>query len=84
MFIDWGDYSDIQIVDSDEEVEIEHCYKSTGSHKITIYGDFRCYLLDLSKVNGVYYPLSNIYVDNFISELNINDLNKLIITNEKR
>ena len=84
MFIDWGDYSDVQIIGSEEEVEIEHCYKSDGLHKITIYGDFKCYLLDLRKVNGIHYPLSNIYADNFESALNINDLDKLIITNEKR
>jgi len=84
MIIDWGDYSEVQIVDSTEEVEIEHCYKSAGSHKITMYGDFKCYLLDLRMVNGVHYPLSHIYADDFMSELNINDLDKLIITNEKR
>lgn len=84
MIVDWGDYSEVQIIDADEEVEIEHCYKSAGKHKITIYGDFRCYSLDLRKINGIYYPLSTIYADNFESELNINDLDKLIITNEKR
>lgn len=84
MIVDWGDYSEIQIVDSSEEVEIEHCYKSVGTHKITIYGDFKCYLLDLTQANGVHYPLSHIYADNFVSVLNINDLDKLIITNEKR
>lgn len=79
MVIDWGDYSEAQIVGDEEEVEIEHCYKSTGSHKITIYGDFKCNLLDLSGVNGIYYPLSNIYADTFVSELKIEDLDKLII-----
>lgn len=76
MLVDWGDYTEVQIIDSSEEVEIEHCYKSTGSHKITIYGDFKCRLLDLSKINGVHYPLSNIYVDSFISELNIDELDR--------
>lgn len=84
MIVDWGDYSEAQIIDSTEEVEIEHCYKSTGKHKITIYGDFRCHLLDLTKVEGVHYPLTSLYVDEFVSGLNINDLDKLIITNEKR
>ena len=84
MFIDWGDYSDLQIIDSTEEVEVEHCYQSSGSHKITIYGNFKCFLLDFSQVNGIHYPLDNIYVDHFVSELNISDLDKLIITNEKR
>ena len=84
MIIDWGDYSEAQIIDASEEVEVEHCYKSTGTHKITIYGDFKCYLLDFSQINGIYYPLSHIYADHFVSELNIKDLDKLIIQNEKR
>ena len=84
MIIDWGDYSEAQIIDSTEEVEIEHCYQSSCGHKIIIYGDFKCYMLDFSQVNGIHYPLSHIYVDQFVSALDINDLNKLIIGNEKR
>lgn len=84
LIIDWGDYSEPQIIDSADEVEIEHYYKSTGKHKIIMYGDFRCHILDLSNVNGVHYPLSTIYVDDFVSTIKINDLDKLILTNEKR
>ena len=84
MIVDWGDYTAAQIIEDSEETELEHCYKSTGNHKITIYGDFDCYMLDLSKINGVYYPLGTINADAFDSELKNEDLNKLIVTNEKR
>ena len=84
MIVHWGDYTAAQIIEDSEETELEHCYKSTGKHKITIYGDFDCYMLDLSKINGVYYPLGTINADAFDSELKNEDLNKLIVTNEKR
>lgn len=84
MMIDWGDYSEVQLIDSAEEIEVEHCYQSSGTHKITMYGDFKCYLLDFSQINGIHYPLSHIHADRFVSALNINDLDKLIITDEKR
>lgn len=80
LVIDWGDYTDIQIIENIEEIEIEHCYKGLGQHIITLYGDFNFYLLDLKEINGIYYPLSTIYADDFESDVNIEDLNKLIIT----
>lgn len=78
--IDWGDYSAVEIIEGDEEVELEHCYRSTGSHKIIFYGNMNCYMLDLSESNGVHYPLGNIYTGHFKEAININDLNKLVIT----
>ena len=80
LIVDWGDYTQPLIVEINEEHEIEHCYKGNGQHTITLYGDFEFELFDLKEVNGVYYPLGTIYADTFISELDIEDLKKLIIT----
>lgn len=77
--IDWGDYTAPQIIESVEELEIEHCYKGIGKHIITLYGDFEFVSLDLSNLNGVYYPLGTVYADKFVSALKIEALNKLII-----
>lgn len=80
LIVDWGDYSAPQIVEGTEEQEVEHCYKGSGKHIITFYGDFECSKLDFRELNGIYYPLGTIYADEFLSVLNIEDLNKLIIT----
>lgn len=80
LIIDWGDYSAPQIVEGITEQEIEHGYKGLGVHIITLYGDFEFSFLNLKEVNGVYYPLDVIAADKFETELDINDLNKLIIT----
>lgn len=80
LIVDWGDYSPVEIIETVEEQEIEHCYKGSSTHKITLYGDFEFDLLDFSNLNGIYYPLGTIYADKFISNLNIKDLNTMIIT----
>lgn len=80
LIIDWGDYSEVQILEGDDDIEIEHCYKSAGQHKITLYGDFKFHTLDFTELNGLYYPLSYIYADKFTSVLNLAELNMLIIT----
>lgn len=80
FIIDWGDCSEVEIIEALQEVELEHCYKGSGEHVITVYGDFECHVLDLSHVNGVYYPIDTIYADSFLSSLKNNDLNKLILT----
>lgn len=79
IIVDWGDYSNLQIAESEEEQELEHCYKGTGKHIITLYGDFEFEMLDMENINGLYYPLGTIYANEFISSLNIEDLKKLII-----
>lgn len=79
IFVDWGDYSSIQIAEGEDEQELEHCYKGAGSHIITLYGDFEFTMLDMTNINGLYYPLGTIYANEFISSLNIEDLKKLII-----
>lgn len=80
LIVDWGDYSSPQIIEGDTEQEIEHCYKGAGSHIITLYGDFKCSKLDLRNLSGIYYPLGTIHADEFLSDLDITDLPKLIIT----
>lgn len=80
LIIDWGDYSAPQIIEDPTEQEVEHCYKGLGVHIITLYGDFAFDILDLKGVNGVHYPLGIIDADSFESDLEIEDLNKLIIT----
>lgn len=80
LIIDWGDYSDAQIIEGSSLEEIEHCYKGSEVHSIIFYGDFEFYSLNLNNVNGVHYPLGTIIADHFESEINIENLNKLIIT----
>lgn len=80
LIIDWGDYSSPQIIEGTEEQEIEHCYKGLGTHIVVLYGNFDFDVLNLKAVNGVYYPLDVIAANNFETELEIEDLNKLIIT----
>lgn len=80
LFIDWGDYTDLQIIEGSGEQELEHCYKSSYIHQIRMYGNAEYTLLDLTKINGIYYPLKNIYADEFKSDQKIEELNKLIIT----
>lgn len=80
LVIDWGDYSSPQIIEGTNEQEVEHCYKGLGAHIITFYGDFDFSFLNLKEVNGVYYPLDIIAADKFETDLDIDDLNKLIIT----
>lgn len=80
LIIDWGDYSAPEIIEDTNEQDVEHCYKGLDQHIITLYGDFDFNLLDLRKSSGVYYPLDTICADVFDSEIDIEDLNKLIIT----
>lgn len=79
LFIDWGDYSPLEILEGDEYQETEHCFKSSGSHTIILYGDFSCELLDFTDLNGIYYPLGTIYAKELKTNVKIDDLNKLII-----
>lgn len=79
LIVDWGDYNDPQVIEGTSEQEVEHCYKSSGKHIITFYGDFEFEKLDFRELNGIYYPLGIIYADEFYSHLKIDDLSKLII-----
>ena len=80
IIIDWGDNTVPEIcTESNVSIESEHCYEDSGTHIIKIYGSFEFSMLDLSAVNGAYYPLSEIRVDGeFNSNLSIPSINKLI------
>lgn len=79
IVIDWGDNSEYEIFEGEQRYEIEHCYKGNGDHTITIYGNADFKLLDLSDVNGLHIPLTEIYVTEFIHNPQIKDTNNLII-----
>lgn len=79
LFVDWGDYSGIQILEGDS-IEVEHCYKSAGSHKILMYGDAVFSSLDISDINGPHYPMRAIYASTFKSANDSETLNTLILT----
>lgn len=80
LIVDWGDYSIPQIFEGENYVDIEHCYKGSGIHIITLYGNFECHTLDFKKLNGIFYPLNTIHADEFLSDIEIKDLTTLIIT----
>ena len=82
LIIEWGDYTEPQIFEGTVYKEIEHCYKSSGRHTVTFYGDFEFSLLDLNKSHGIHYPMDAIYADKFMTLLTIESINKLIITQE--
>lgn len=83
LIVDWGDYNGPEVVEGATEQTLEHCYKGTGTHLITLFGDFECDLLDFTELNGIYYPLGTVYVTDFRTKIDIEDLNKLIIPTEK-
>lgn len=80
LIIDWGDFTLPQVIDSRDLIELEHCYKSSGRHKIILYGDCEFSELDLRKCGGVYYPLRQIVADNFKTSIDNENSNLLIIT----
>lgn len=82
LAIKWGDLSTPEItINSKNEIVFEHCYDDDGKHTISLYGNFIFDTLDLSDINGIYYPTSLIKVkDKFNSKLmDNNKINKLII-----
>lgn len=61
--IDWGDFSQPTIsINTDTKYIFDHCYEDEGKHTIAIYGNFVFESLDLSNINGIYYPTSTIKV----------------------
>lgn len=78
LTIDWGDYNSAQTISpSDGYVEIEHAYSASEEHQISFYGDFVCNTLDLTNLNGVAYPTSEIKVKNLITNISNESLLKL-------
>ena len=78
LIIDWGDYNPAKTISpSDGYIKIEHAYSSSDEHKISFYGDFVCDTLDLTELNGVPYPTSEIKVKNLITNISNESLLKL-------
>lgn len=69
MVIDWGDNSALEsIVLSSQTKTIEHYYDNTlhiASRMIRVYGYFNIQHIDLSNMNGEFYPTREIVVDEF-------------------
>ncbi len=80
---DWGDNSSLDFYHyTDSTIKATHTYSDNGEHTIKMYGHTNFTNLDLSKVNGIYYALSEIYINkDFITNYpNEKTLNKLFIT----
>lgn len=85
--IDWGDNSAFEFCSyADTNTNLSHTYNDDGEHTITIYGDNKFINLDLTKINGVYYALSEIYIyHEFLSHYkSAETLNQLFIIKDKR
>lgn len=78
LTIDWGDYNPATTVSSsDGYVELEHAYLTSDEHQIHFYGDFVLDTLNLTELNGVVYPTSEIKVNNLIANTSNESLLKL-------
>lgn len=80
--ISWGDNTALDFYHYQKStINATHTYNDAEEHTITIYGDNKFTNLDLTKINGMYYALSEIYISNdFISLYpNATTLNKLFI-----
>lgn len=87
LAIDWGDMTELEIYTATGETqEFEHCYEDDGEHLITLYGNAVFNDLDLSDINGIYYPVSVIKViGTFTSKLLSNEtINQLITTENEQ
>lgn len=87
LAIDWGDMSELEIYTATGETqEFSHCYEDDGEHLITLYGNVIFNDLDLSDINGIYYPVSVIKVIGaFTSKLLANEtINQLITTENEQ
>ncbi len=80
--INWGDGTTLDFYHYKKNaINATHTYSDTSQHTITIYGDNKFTNLDLTKINGVYYALAEIYISNDFISLYPNEttLNKLFI-----
>lgn len=78
LVVNWDDASIPQIYTvSDGAVEAAHYYRGVSHHTIQLYGDFSFTELNLSDINGTYYLLDEVKVDNLVDNLNISELQTL-------
>lgn len=78
--VDWGDFSDPDVIGGTEDITVYHSYKSAGKHTIRIYGDMNLQRFDLSKIGGIYYVHSLVRCGEFEDGLDIPSLRTLIQT----
>lgn len=86
MAIDWGDDTALDFHHYQKATEnITHTYSDTAEHAIIIYGDCKFTNLDLTKVNGVYCAISEVYIYNdMVSPYpSASSQNRLFIINKK-
>lgn len=82
---DWGDNSSLDFYHyKDATIKATHAYSDSNEHTIVMYGCTDFTNLDLSKVNGIYYALTEIYISqNFTTKFpDAKTLNKLFITKD--
>lgn len=87
--VDWGDESDINFYRNESKAtKATHTYMDDGEHTIIIYGCSTFVSLDFSDVNGIYYALTEIFVQKqFITPYpNNSTLNKLftVLSDEQK
>ena len=78
ILIDWGDYSGMEIIGLGDKEEIEHEYKGSQRHIITMYGNPEFKIFDIRGIGGIYYALDAIHTENFRTSQDSTNLNKLI------
>lgn len=86
MAVDWGDGSSLQYeYESNDISNVAHIYGDDTEHLIRIYGNGEFVNLDFSEVNGIYYALQRIIVENQFttSYPDSKMLNKLFIVKEQ-
>lgn len=80
--IDWGDDAPIDFFHYQQEtIKATHTYEDAGEHSILIYGHDEFVNLDFTGINGIYYALTDIYIQQqFITPYpEATTLNKLFI-----
>lgn len=80
--ISWGDDSALDFYHYKKNtLNATHTYNDEEEHTILVYGNNKFTNLDLTKISGMYYALSEIYVSNDLVSLypNATTLNKLFI-----
>lgn len=61
--IDWGDETALDFFHYQQEtIKATHTYEDSGEHSILIYGHNEFVNLDFTGINGIYYALSDIYI----------------------
>lgn len=82
IIVDWGDSSSLEYAWYQDNMQyLSHQYNDYGSHVIKIYGNTEYVNLDFTKLHGVYYPMSAIFIERkFVTPfVDTEKLNRLFI-----